>query len=455
MGFPENFTWGVATASYQIEGAAYRAGGGQSVWDTFCRRPSAIANGESGELACDHYARYLEDVALLRDLGVGAYRFSISWPRVLPAGRGTVNQEGLDFYDRLVDALLQAGVAPHVTLFHWDYPLELYLRGGWLNRDSADWFADYVALVVNRLSDRVAHWMTLNEPQCFIGLGLQTGIHAPGDKLGSAEVVLAAHHTLLAHGKAVQTLRARSKRPCQIGFAPVGITKIPATDAPADIEAARASMFAVSDPASVWNNSWWLDPIFFGRYPEDGVATYGAAAPAVPAGDMETIRQPLDFFGVNIYNGQPVRRGEDGKPVDVPHPMGIGRTSNHWPVTPASLYWGPKFYWDRYEKPIVVTENGLGCMDWVSLDGKVHDPQRIDFLRRYLLELERAQRDGVDVRGYFQWSLMDNFEWQDGYKTRFGLVYVDYQTFERIPKDSVRFYQGVVRSNGATLHDLA
>lgn len=451
MSFPTNFTWGVATASYQIEGSPALAGGGESVWDMFCRRPGAVFEGESGAVACDHYHRFREDVALMKSLGVQGYRFSLSWPRIMPAGVGTVSAEGLDFYDQLVDELLAAGIAPYVTLFHWDYPYDLYCRGGWLNRESADWFADYTQVVVDKLSDRVQHWMTLNEPQCFIGLGHQTGIHAPGDKLGLREVLRAGHHSLLAHGRAVQVIRAGAKTAPTIGYAPVGVARVPASDSPADVEAARRASFEMTSP-SLWTSSWWLDPAFLGHYPEDGLAVFGADAPKVQAGDMETIAQPLDFCGCNIYQDVTVRAGADGQPEQVPFPQGLPRTSFQWPVTPEVLRWGPRFFWERYGKPIIITENGLANNDWVALDGGVHDPQRIDFLNRYLLALDYAQADGVDIRGYFQWSFMDNFEWAEGYKMRFGLVYVDYQTQKRIPKDSALWYREVIRSNGASLH---
>ena len=451
MSFPKDFTWGAATAAYQIEGAAHRAGGGESVWDMFCRRPEAVFERESGDVACDHYNRYLEDVALMRDLGLQSYRFSLSWPRILPEGVGRVHAAGLDFYDRLVDALLAANITPWATLFHWDFPYDLYCRGGWLNRDSADWFADYAALIADRLSDRVHHWMTLNEPQCFIGLGHQTGIHAPGDKLALREVVRATHHTLLAHGKGVQALRAHAKAALQIGWAPVGAARTPATESAADIEAARRATFEMDSP-TIWNSAWWNDPPFLGHYPEDGLAQMGDAAPPVWAGDMETIAQPLDFFGCNIYQDQTVRAGADGRPETLPFPTGLGRTSFLWPVTPEALRWGPRFFWERYGKPVVVTENGLCNNDWVALDGAIHDPQRIDYLSRYLRAFEQAHADGVDIRGYFQWSLMDNFEWAEGYKFRFGLVYVDYQTQQRIPKDSAYWYRDVIRSHGASLH---
>ncbi|RYG34905.1 glycosyl hydrolase family protein, partial [bacterium] len=372
MGFPKDFAWGVATASYQIEGAAYKAGGGESVWDMFCKRPGVITDGSNGDVACDHYNRYEEDVALMSELGVPNYRFSLSWPRIMPDGVGRVDEAGLGFYDKLVDELLAKGITPWATLFHWDAPYELYLKGGWLNRDHADWFADYTAVVVDRLGDRVKHWMTLNEPQCFIGLGLQSGLHAPGDKLGLTEVLLAGHHSLLAHGKACQVIRARAKGDVEIGWAPVGGPKIPDTNSPEDIEAAREAMFA-TPAGSVWSNAWWNDPVFFGYYPEEGLEVYGDAAPKPRAGDMETIKQPLDFYGANIYNAQRVRHGADGKPEELPHPLGIGRTIYHWPVTPECLYWGPKFFYERYGAPIVITENGIGHSDWIHLDGKVHD----------------------------------------------------------------------------------
>ncbi|MCU0492955.1 MAG: GH1 family beta-glucosidase [Chloroflexaceae bacterium] len=447
MSFPGNFTWGVATASYQIEGSPVHAGGGPSVWDLFCRREGAIVNGESGAVACDHYRDWRDDVALMRELGLKGYRFSISWSRVIPNGTGAINQQGLDFYDRLVDALLEAGIQPWVTLFHWDYPAELYYRGGWLNRASADWFADYTQVVVDRLSDRVQHWMTLNEPQCFVILGHQSGYHAPGLKLDLPDVLRVAHHSLLAHGRAVQVIRARSKTAAQVGFAPVGTVKSPATDTAADIAAAQQSMFSVTN-RNLWNSTWWLDPVFLGSYPEDGLREFAAVLPAIRSDDMATIQQPLDFFGANIYHGELCRAGTDGQPEDVPYTGSTPRTLLHWPVVPQMLYWGPKFYFERYGKPIVITENGCAQADVVSLDGRVHDPQRIDFLNRYLRELGRAAADGVTLAGYFQWSLLDNFEWAEGYRQRFGLVYTDYATQRRIPKDSAAWYAGVIRANG-------
>ncbi len=452
MSFPEGFVWGAAAAAYQVEGAAYEDGKGPSVWDMMCRKEDAIWRGQTGDVACDHYHRYREDVALMKEIGLEAYRLSISWPRVIPTGTGAVNPKGLDFYNRLVDELLAARIEPWVTLFHWDFPYELYSRGGWLNPYSPDWFADYTAVIADALSDRVTHWMTHNEQACFIGIGLHEGRHAPGDKLGLAEVLRAAHHTLLAHGKSVQVLRARAKRPPLISLAHTGEVRFPATDRKADVEAARREMFAVeSKERPVWGAAWWLDPIFFGHYPEDGLATFGRAAPQVKAGDMETIRQPLDFLGVNIYQGAPVAAGPRGQRVAVPFPDGVPLTAFKWNVTPEALYWGPRFLYERYNSPIVITENGMSGLDWISLDGQVHDPQRIDYTQRYLLAFEAAIADGVDGRGYFHWSVMDNFEWAEGFKERFGLVYVDYVTQRRVLKDSARWYGQVIASNGANL----
>ncbi len=450
MAFPKSFLWGAATASYQVEGAWNEDGRGLSIWDVFCRRPGATYEGHSGDVACDHYHRYREDVALMREIGLQAYRLSIAWPRILPEGTGAVNPAGLGFYDRLVDALLEAGIQPWVTLYHWDLPYALYLRGGWLNPDMPEYFAEYTRVVVQALGDRVQHWMTVNEPQVFVGMGLHEGVHAPGWKLDFKETLLAAHHVLLAHGRAVQTLRAYSPQPCQIGAAPVGVTFIPASEKPEDIEAARRVMFSVS-AGNLWNNTWWADPMLWGRYPEDGLQAYRDAVPAFSAAEMETIGQPLDFYGANIYHALPVRAGADGQPEVLRHPRHTPHTMMHWKVVETCLYWGTRFLYERYHKPIVITENGLSNMDWVSLDGKVHDPQRIDFLARHLRHLRRAVEEGLPVTGYFHWSLMDNFEWQEGYRQRFGLVYVDYATLQRIPKDSAWWYREVIRTNGENL----
>jgi beta-glucosidase len=452
LSFPKDFVWGAAAASYQIEGSECIDGKGLNVWDVFCQRPGTVYNCHSGDIACDHYHRYKEDVALMKQIRLHAYRFSISWARVLPEGVGRVNEKGLEFYDKLVDELLASGIEPYVTIFHWDYPHELYLKGGWLNRESADWFAEYTKVVVDRLSDRVSNWMTLNEPQCFIVLGHHDGTHAPGIRLEVKNVLQAVHNTLLAHGKSVQTIRANAKKTPKVGMASVAVVKFPETDSPADIEAARNATFSVANGGGLWANTLWLDPIYLGRYPEDAYEFFSDKMPEVRDGDMETISQPLDYFALNIYNGEKVKAGPDGKAVGSPVPPGAPQTAFRWPVTPECMYWGPKFYSQRYGNlPFYITENGLSNQDWIALDGGVHDPQRIDFLNRYLLQYEKAGQDGVDIRGYFQWSILDNFEWAEGFKERFGLIYVDYPTQKRVLKDSAYWYSEVIRTNGENL----
>lgn len=450
MSFSKDFVWGAATAAYQIEGAAFEDGKGLSVWDMCCKKKGFVKDGDTGNIACDHYHRYKEDIQLMKEIGLKAYRLSISWPRVLPDGIGKVNEKGLDFYDKLIDELLDNGITPYVTLFHWDYPYELYKKGGWLNSDSSDWFAEYTKVVVERLSDRVNHWITENEPQCYITLGHSRGVHAPGLKLDLNDVLIAAHNSLLAHGKAVQTIRKYSKQPCEIGYAPVGSVSFPQTNSVKDIEAARMAMFNFKEP-NLWCNSWWMDPIFLGSYPEDGLKVFEPWLPNIKAEDMKIINQPIDFLGLNIYHGQKVCMGKADNVETVKKNIGYNQTAIKWPVTPETLYWGPKFFYERYKKPIIITENGLSNTDWVSLDGKVHDPQRIDFLHRYIKEYKRAAEDGVDIKGYFCWSLMDNFEWAEGYNERFGLIHVDYTTQKRTLKDSAYWYKQVIDSNGNIL----
>ena len=410
--FPRNFAWGVATAAYQVEGAATEDGRGPSVWDVFAKKPGAVFEGHTGDVACDHYHRYKEDVALMKALGVKTYRFSVAWTRVFPDGTGAQNPKGFDFYNRLLDELGKAGIAPLCTLFHWDFPQALYKRGGWLNRDVANWFADYAAVVADKLGDRVKQWVTQNEPQCFIGLGHLDGVHAPGDKLKFSQYLTAAHNGMRAHAKAVQALRAHTKPDAEadtkIGYVLSTQLTQPATETPEDIEAARRAVFAVRE-RNQWNNSWWMDPVLLGQYPEDGVKLYGKDMPVFPAADLDEMKQPIDFIGMNIYKADTWRQGADGKPQQVPVPP-------------------------------------------VFLDGKVHDPQRIDFMHRVLLELGRGLREGLPITGYYAWSLLDNYEWSDGYKQRFGLVFVDYQTQKRIPKDSFDWYRQVIATGGKNLY---
>ena len=457
--FPTSFVWGAAAASYQIEGGVHEDGKGLSVWDVFCRKPGAVWHGHSGDVACDHYHRWRDDVALMQEMGLPAYRLSISWPRVMPQGTGAVNPQGLAFYDRLIDALLAANVTPYVTLFHWDYPYELYCQGGWLNSASPAWFADYATVVVNALSDRVHHWLTLNEPQVFVNLGHSLGLHAPGDRLDSAQVLRVMVHVLLAHGQAVQAIRAAARGPSAVGYAASPKLCLPASLDPADVEAARQSTFNCGTPrfsGDLGQGTWYEDLVFLKQPPAGLVDFDEAGGPVIRPDvlirhDLDLIGQPLDFFAFNLYTAPSVRAGSDGRPERVPYPAGHPMNALHWPLTPDALYWGALFLWERYHLPIFITENGLANLDWIARDGRVHDPQRIDYTARCLLGLRRAIGEGVDVRGYFHWSLMDNFEWAEGYKQRFGLLYVDYPTQQRTLKDSAYWYRDVIASNGGVL----
>lgn len=447
--FPPGFIWGTATSAYQIEGAANTDGKGASIWDTFCSLEGNIRHGDTGAVACDHYHRFRADVALMQELGIPHYRLSISWPRVMPAGTGPINPAGLDFYDALIDALLEHSVRPWVTLFHWDYPQTLQDNGGWLHGDSPRWFAQYVQTVVRRLSDRVQNWFTINEPQVFLRYGHLYGMNAPGLKLSLRDRLLAAHHVLLAHGLAVSEIREHATQPPIVGWAPVGVSHMPVSSSITDVAAAYRAMEAT--PETLWSNTWFNDPVILGQYPERGVREFGAAMPAASPADLQIISTPIDFLGLNIYTGTYVRstgteRYEETAPV-----AGAARTAFDWPVYEESLYWGPRFHADRYHLPIYITENGMANIDWVGLDGRVQDPQRTDFLTRYLRQLHRAIQDGIDVRGYFLWSLLDNFEWAEGFGKRFGLVHVDFASQQRTPKDSASWYREVIATNGKTI----
>jgi beta-glucosidase len=450
--FPQDFVWGAATSSYQIEGASAPDQRGPSVWDAFCTRPGAVYSAHSGHTACDHVRLFDQDVAFMADMRLNAYRFSISWPRVIPQGTGDVNPAGLDFYDRLVDALLEHSITPWATLFHWDFPLALFERGGWLNRDSARWFADYARVVVDRLSDRVTHWITINEPQVVVQLGHAEGTHAPGLRLPFRQQLAVAHNLLRAHGAAAAVIRAHALRPPLVGWAPVGHVSCPVVHDAHTIAAAREATFRLSRD-NLWNNSWYADPVVLGHYPADGLRLFEKDLPTILQNDLAEIRQPLDFFGVNIYSGAWVRTGPDAAPEALPTPPGAPRTSFNWTVCPEALRYGPQFLYERYKLPIVITENGMANLDWVDLAGRINDPQRIDFTRRYLISLSHAIADGVDIRGYFHWSLLDNFEWAEGYKERFGLIHVDFATLQRTPKRSAYWYRRVIESNGLSLAD--
>ena len=454
MSFRKDFVWGAATASYQVEGAAYEDGKGLNIWDVFCKEDGHVYEHHTGDVACDQYHRYKEDVAIMKELGLKAYRFSVNWARILPEGIGKVNEKGLAYYDNLVNCLIENGIEPYMTLYHWDLPYALHQRGGWLNPQSPEWFYEYAKLMAAHFSDRVSHFFTFNEPQCTVGLGYVTGEHAPGLKVGPYDCFSIWHNVLKAHGRGVQAIREAAVRPVEIGMAPCGALYYPATDSKEDIEAARKANFSLPEAdirAVSWDVAFCADPVFLGQYPEDIMKSFGQYFPKNAEKDLELISQPLDFYGQNMYNAVPVRADENGNPVRVDRYQGFPKTAIQWPVTPEVLYWAPKFLYERYQKPFYVTENGMSSHDWVSLDGKVHDASRVDFMHRYLREFKKAAADGVDLRGYFAWSLMDNFEWAYGYSERFGMVYVDYQTQKRTVKDSGLFYKNVIASNGEIL----
>jgi len=439
MSFPKDFKWGAATASFQIEGGADKRG--ETIWDLFCRTPGKVYGGHDGKTACDHYHRFREDVAIMKELGIKAYRFSISWARLINTETGGLRPDGVRFYNELVDELLKNGIEPYITLFHWDLPIELHRKGGWLSPEIPKAFALYTKKVMELLSDRVSHWFTLNEELCFIAVGYGEGKHAPGFTLSEEEVMLCAHNAHKAHGMAVQTIRQYAKKKPEIGIAIVGDIKIPASRSPIDVSVARKSMFAPCSP-NYWGNAIWTEPIFAGKYNDQIMDVFKRAGVKITDEDMKLISTPIDCIGMNIYQGSYI-----GKRGFTPQKVGYEQTAIGWPITPEAMYWGPKFLYERYKKPIYITENGMANTDLMFSDGKVHDPQRIEFLTRYLNELRRACEAGVDIRGYFHWSLLDNFEWAEGYQKRFGLVYVDYETQKRTLKDSAYWYSSVIENN--------
>jgi beta-glucosidase len=451
MEMKSDFIWGAATASIQIEGGAHEDGKSLSNWDVFCEIPGKVADGDHALTASDHYHHMKEDVKLMKELGLKAYRFSISWPRIIPEGVGTVNQAGLLFYSQLVDELLANDIEPYVTLFHWDLPYSLHIRGGWLNPDMPNWICEYTSVVVDALSDRVSHWVTLNEPQCFINNGYFLQSHAPGYKSSDRELALAVHHVLLAHGKMVSTIRQISRRPCKVAFSQsTPYVSIPYTQSAEDIDAARRRQFSLPS-AFAGSAVIYTDPIHLGHYPAEYLERYASVLPKFGNDDMKIISQPVDYFGINLYNGDYVKAGTDGNPVVVPRIPGYAHTAFGWTVSPEIMYWTLKFCYERYQTPIIITENGMSATDWIHLDGHVHDMERIDFMHRYLYHMKKAIADGVDIRGYFAWTLLDNFEWARGYYERFGLIYVDYPTGKRTIKDSGYWYRDTIKSNGANL----
>ena len=450
--FKDDFVWGVASSAYQIEGRDPDDNAGECIWDVFAREGRVYEN-HNADIAWDHIHRYREDFAMMRLLGVKAYRFSLSWARLMPEGMGRVNEKAVALYRDMITCMKQNGIVPYITMYHWELPQHLQEMGGWLNEDIIEWFGEYAKVVAENFSDLSEYIITLNEPQCFVGLGHLSGYHAPGQKLGPQKVFQIAHNVLRAHGMAVKQLRKYAKQPIRIGFAPTCGVAYPYTDSEEDIRAAKSIYFGFDQPIEnwTWNVAWFSDPVFLGHYPKEGLEKFKEYLPEITAEDMELISQPIDFMGQNIYNGYFVRCGGDGRPEYVDRPAGFPKTATNWPVTPECLYWGVRFLHERYHMPIYITENGMACHDQISQDGCVHDANRIDFLDRYLSSLQKACDEGVDVRGYFLWTFLDNFEWDKGYSERFGLVYVDYATQKRIAKDSAYWYKNVMETNGASL----
>ena len=450
--FRDDFVWGVASSAYQVEGRDAEDGCGKNIWDTFAEE-GRILDGKDAYTACDHMHRYKEDYKLMKLLGIKAYRFSMSWARILPDGTGRVNEKAIAMYRDMILSMKENGIEPYITMYHWEFPQALQDKGGWLNEDVIQWFGEYAKVVAENFSDICEYFITLNEPECFVGLGHLSGVHAPGLKLPYKDVFKIAHNALRAHGQAVINLRKYASRPIKVGYAPTCGMAYPATDSPEDIEAARKTLFGFHQPMDnwTWNVAWFNDPVFLGKYPEEGLKKFAEYLPEITDEDMELISQPLDFMGQNIYNGYMMRQGEDGEPEYVDREAGAAKTAAGWPVTPECFYYGVKFLYERYHLPLYITENGMSCHDDVSLDGRVHDPNRQNFLDLYISALQRANDDGADVRGYFLWTFLDNFEWDKGYTERFGIVYVDFKTQKRIVKDSAFWYQKIIESNGREL----
>lgn len=448
--FPPGFVWGAATSAYQIEGSPLADGAGPNIWHRFTHTPGATESGDTGDVACDHYRRYESDVLLMRELGLSAYRFSIAWARVLPSGRGPVNLPGLAFYDRLVDRLLEQGISAAATLYHWDLPDALEAQGGWLNRDIAGWFGDYASVVVRKLGDRVALWATINEPWVVSDAGYLHGTHAPGHA-SLPEAAAASHNLLRSHGAAVQAIRAEGGR--EAGLVVNLEPKYPASDHPEDLAATRR--------ADAYMNRQFLDPVFLGRYPDELAEVYGTAWSAFPEEDFALIGQPLDFLGVNYYTRNVVAFDPVAEPLRAARVRQDQQihTALDWEVYPTGLSDVLLWVRDRYGGiPLYITENGAAFDDPPQVDGPVlDDPLRVSYLRDHLRAAHNAMQQGVNLRGYFVWSLMDNFEWSAGYSKRFGVYHVDFDTQRRTPKASARFFSSVIDSHGEELghHDPA
>lgn len=450
MSFSKDFLWGAASSAYQTEGAPYEDGKGASIWDTFSHLAGTTFEGDTGDFACDGYRRYADDIAVMAAMGVKAYRFSVSWPRVEPQGDGVISERGLAYYDRVIDCCLSHGIEPYVTLYHWDLPQALEDKGGWQNRDTCRAFARYCGTAAEHFRGRVRHYFTMNEIQCVVLLGNSLGLHAPGKKLPTKELFSIWHNLLLAHGLAFRAIKDADPV-SMVSLASTGRLCYPETASAADLEAARRQTFAVSGDDWMFTHQMALDPVILGSYPDAVGTELQPLINAVPDSELELIQTGVDFLALNIYHGNRVREGKSGIPEYVSNLTGCRRTAMKWPITPEVMEYGPLFMWERYGKPVLITENGVSCNDFVSPDGKVHDCDRIDFLAQYLRGLRFCAERGVPIAGYFHWSFTDNFEWNCGYGERMGLVYVDYSSQKRVPKESAAWYSRVLEENGENL----
>ena len=440
----KGFVWGAASASYQVEGAWNEDGKSPSIWDQFAHDKKCFRE-QTADVACDHYHRYEEDVSLMRELGLDSYRFSVSWARIFPRD-GFVNEEGISFYNRLIDRLIDNNIEPMLTLYHWDMPLWVYEKGGFLKRETAEKFAEYVTVIAERFGDRVKNFITINEPQCVLHGGLYSDALAPGIKLSLKELLSAGHNLLLCHGKAVKILREKVKN-AKIGISSCGWVTCPSDDSPEAEQKAYENFFKVWKEQPMNCMSVLTDPVYLGDYPEEYYEFFKNELPEITAEDLALISAPLDFIGQNIYSGFYMDR--NGKIT--PFKDGSSQNDMGWDDIPESVYYGLKFLYKRYKKPIIITENGTAQNDRVCLDGKVHDAYRIDHTARYLSEMKKAVDEGIPVNGYYHWAFTDNFEWKCGFGRRFGLVFIDYDTQKRIKKDSFNFYKKVIETNGEIL----
>jgi len=461
--FPKDFKWGVATASYQIEGAWKKDGKGESIWDRFSHTKGKIRDGHTGDIACDSYHRFKEDVKVMKSLGIKQYRFSISWPRILPNGKGRVNEKGVTYYHRLIDELLKNGITPYITMFHWDLPQNLEDEGGFRVKSTSYAFAEYAKVLAKRYSDKAVNWITLNEPLATAYAGYKLGMHAPGAKVSEKTLNQVIHNLLLSHGLGVLALGAYGKQDCNAGISMNPFVRMPATAGSKDYAAAKESWYSGKNellrrsnepPKMNWTNGWWFDPLYLGKYPAGQWQEKKKDVPVITAEEMKIISTPTDFLGLNIYSGMNIKEGKKG-PEIVAFKENAPRMSSGGYITPEALYYGVRIPAERYGiKNVIVTENGSSCNDVLLHNGKVNDLARVDFFKKYLASLHKVFKHKIGLQGYFIWTLLDNFEWSAGYTERFGICYTDFPSLRRIPKASAYFYKEVIKNNGLRLENM-